>query len=144
MKRTDFRHVVPLTVHWGDMDSLGHVNNAIYFRYVETARINYFDELLEYDPTIWGGEGPILAEIQCTYVNQLRYPADIEVATRTTRLGGKSMTVNAAIFNKGSETVAAISSAVVVWFDYKKQVAVRIPDRVRDRIRSFEVIPPTE
>jgi acyl-CoA thioester hydrolase len=144
LKRTDFRHVVPLTVHWGDMDSLGHVNNAIYFRYVETGRINYFDELVEHDPTIWGGEGPILADIQCTFLDQLRYPADIEVATRTTRLGEKSMTVSAAVFVKGSETVAATSSAVVVWFDYKKQAAVQIPDRIRKRIRDFEVFQPAE
>ena len=144
MNRTDFRHVVPLTVQWGDMDALGHVNNAVYFRYVETGRISYFDELDQHDPAIWGGAGPILANISCTFLDQLRYPADIEVGTRTTRLGGKSMTVEAAIFVDGSESAVATSSAAVIWFDYEKQATVRIPDGIRERVRSYEVVPPAE
>ena len=144
MNRTDFRHVVPLTVQWGDMDSLGHVNNAIYFRYLESGRIAYLDQLAEHDPAIWGGEGPILANIDCTFRDQLRYPADITVGTRTSRLGGKSMTLEAAIFPEGSESPAATSTAVIVWFDYEKQATVPIPDPFRERIRSFEVVAPTE
>ena len=52
MNRTDFRHVTPVTVHWGDMDALGHVNNVIFFRYVESGRISYFNELAGDDPSI--------------------------------------------------------------------------------------------
>jgi len=144
MNRTDFRHLTPVTVHWGDMDALGHVNNVIFFRYVESGRISYFNELAGDDPSIWGGEGPILADIQCSFVDQLRYPAEIEVVTRTARLGGKSMTLEAAVFVKDSETPAATSKAVVVWFDYEKQATVRISDAMRDRIRSFEAVAPTE
>ena len=144
MNRTDFRHLTPVTVHWGDMDALGHVNNVIFFRYVESGRISYFNELAGDDPSIWGGEGPILADIQCSFVDQLRYPAEIEVATRTARLGGKSMTVEAAIFVKGSNAPAATSQAVVVWFDYEQQSTVRISEAMRDRIRSFEAVAPAE
>jgi acyl-CoA thioester hydrolase len=144
MQRTDFRHVTPVTLHWGDMDALGHVNNVIFFRYVESGRISYFDDLAMHDPSIWGGEGPILADIQCTFVEQLRYPAEIEVLTRTARLGGKSMTLEAGIFVKGADTPAATSQAVVVWFDYQKQATVRISDAMRERVRSFEAVAPTE
>ena len=144
MQRSEFRHVVPVSVHWADMDALGHVNNAVYFRYVETGRIGYFNALVDDDPTIWGGQGPILADISCTFLDQLRYPADIEVATRTTRLGGKSLTVQAAIFVKGSASPVATSSAAVVWFDYGTQATVRVPDRIRERVRSFEAVPPAE
>jgi acyl-CoA thioester hydrolase len=144
MDRTDFRHVTPVTLHWGDMDALGHVNNVIFFRYVESGRISYFDDLAMHDPAIWGGEGPILADIQCSFVEQLRYPAEIEVLTRTARLGGKSMTLEAGIFVKGSETPAATSEAVVVWFDYEQQATVRISNAMRERIRSFEAVAPTE
>lgn len=82
-----------LPLQWGDVDALGHANNALDVRYVESDRISDFDELTEHDPATWGGEGPILAEVQCTFLSQLRYRADMEVATRTARLGGKSMTV---------------------------------------------------
>ena len=143
MHRNDFRHVIPLSVQWGDMDALGHVNNATYFRYVESGRIAYFDAIVEGDPSIWGGQGPILADIQCTFLSQLKYPAELEVATRTSRLGGKSLTVQAAIFVKGQESPAATSSAAVVWFDYSQQTAVRVPDGIRERITSYEVVAPS-
>ena len=144
MERSAFRHQLPLTLHWGDMDSLGHVNNAVFFRYVESGRVRYFDDLLGHDPAIWGGQGPILARIECTFLGQLRYPAEITVGTRTSRLGGKSLTVEAAIFVGDSDSPVATSSAAVVWFDYENQATMQLPERVRDSIRSFEVAPPAE
>ena len=143
MNRNDFRHVTPVTVHWGDMDALGHVNNVIFFRYTESGRISYFNELAMHDPSIWGGEGPILASIGCTFLEQLRYPAELEVLTRTKRLGGKSMTIEAGLYVVGSDTPAATSEAVVVWFDYEQQATVRISDAMRERIQSFEAVAPT-
>jgi acyl-CoA thioester hydrolase len=144
MVRTDFRHLTPVTIHWGDMDALGHVNNVIFFRYVESGRISYFNELAGNDPSIWGGQGPILADIQCTFLDQLHYPAEIEVATRTARLGAKSMTIEAALFRKDSDEVVATSRAVVVWFDYEQQATVRISEAMRERIQSFEAVSPVE
>jgi acyl-CoA thioester hydrolase len=142
LQRSHFRHLVPVTLHWGDMDALGHVNNAVYFRYVETGRISYFDEVSDRDPAIWGGTGPILASIECTFRAQLRHPAEIEVATRTTRLGGKSLTLQAAVFVKGADAPVATSSAVVVWFDYGAQATVAIPGGIRERITALEAVPP--
>ena len=145
MDRTDFAHVTPLTVAWGDMDAMGHVNNTIFFRYVESGRIAYFNALAGDGPPVWGSGGsPILADIQCSFLTQLSYPAEIEVYTRIERLGGKSMTLEAAIFEQGSETAAAASKATIVWFDYEAQATVRIPEEMRERIRSFEAVAPAE
>jgi len=144
LNRSQFRHFTPLPVQWGDMDMLGHVNNVIFFRYCESGRIAYFDEMLGNDPDIWGGEGPILAEIQCRFIQQLRYPAQLEIGTRTVRLGSRSFTLENGIFKQGETEPVASSRGAVVWFDYRQQKAVLIPDAVRATIREFEVIKPEE
>jgi acyl-CoA thioester hydrolase len=126
------------------MDMLGHVNNVIFFRYAESGRIAYFDQLLGNDPDIWGGEGPILAEIQCRFIRQLRYPAELEVGTRTARIGKRSLGIETAIFKTGEEAPVASSRAVIVWFDYRKQSAVPVPERLRTTICNFEAVAPVE
>jgi acyl-CoA thioester hydrolase len=142
--RDQFRHFTQLPVQWGDMDMLGHVNNVIFFRYTESGRIAYFDQMLGNDPDIWGGEGPILAEIQCRFIRQLRYPAQLEVATRAAKIGNRSLGIETAIFRAGEDTPVATSRAVIVWFDYRRQGAAPVPEKLRATIRQFEAVPPEE
>ena len=125
------------------MDSIGHVNNAIYFRYIESGRIAYF-RAIEATPErgLFDGEGPILADIQCSFIGQLRYPDTIDIGTRTSRIGTKSFDVEAGIFIQGEDTPAATSKGVVVWFDYENQRTAVIPDELRDRIVGLEVVAP--
>ena len=124
------------------MDSLGHVNNAVYFRYIESGRIAYFDTINAAVGLAGGGEGPILADIQCSFIGQLRYPDTIDIGTRTTRLGTKSFAIEAGIFIQGEDSPAATSKAVVVWFDYANQETAPIPDDLRQRIADLEVVAP--
>jgi acyl-CoA thioester hydrolase len=124
------------------MDSLGHVNNAVYFRYIESGRIAYFDAIGAGADLEGGGEGPILADIQCSFIGQLRYPAEIDVGTRTARIGTKSFTVEAGIFLAGDDAPIATSRAVVVWFDYVNQRTEQLPDALRKRVLELEKVTP--
>ena len=68
-----------LSMRWGEMDALGHMNNVAYFRYFEQARISWFDSLeIDYRP---GSEGPILGTISCKYLRPAIYPLELEVTT---------------------------------------------------------------
>lgn len=142
--RSQFRHFTALPVRWGDMDMLGHINNVIFFRYIESARIAYFDALLDNDPSIWGGEGPILAEIQCRFIQQLHYPAQLEMGTRTVKIGGRSLQLECVIFKQGEPAPLASSRAAIVWFNYDQQRAVSVPAHLRNVIKEFEAIAPQE
>ncbi|HUP99068.1 MAG TPA: thioesterase family protein [Aeromicrobium sp.] len=143
MNRSDFAHFVSLPVQWADMDAVGHVNHAVFFRYVESGRVAYFSALDEaIDVRAGMSDGPILADIQCSFLGQLRYPADIEVGTRTAKLGGKSFTVEAGIFLAGQDEPVATSRAVVVWFDYANQRTTAVPDHIRQRILEIEAVAP--
>jgi acyl-CoA thioester hydrolase len=142
VNRADFATFVSLPVQWADMDAMGHVNNAVYFRYVESGRIAYFDAIGAGEVRANIDEGPILADIQCSFIGQLHYPAQIDVGTRAVKLGTKSFTVEAGIFLAGEDEPVATSRAVVVWFNYADQKTTAVPDELRARILALEVVPP--
>lgn len=131
-KRSQFEFVKAMQVRWGDMDSLGHVNNARYLTYTESARIEYFDQLFAGDPTFMNGQGPILAGITCDYHEQVRYPANLEAAVGIKTMGNSSLVLACPIFLAGQESAVADATATVVWFDYEQQTPIAVPQRLRD------------
>ncbi len=143
MHRSDFRHLLAMPVRWGDMDVLGHVNNIQYFRYLESGRVAYFEDIMR--ARLDGRrEGVVLADIQCAFIQQLRYPATVEVATRVSRLGNSSIHLLCALYRQGEEAPVAASRGVLVWFDYPAQRSRPVPAAVRDAVKAFEAIAPEE
>lgn len=141
-QREDFAHFTRLDVRWGDLDSLGHVNNAVFFTFDEQARLEYFEAAARVVEGLWSRQGLILARIGADFVKQLRHPATIEVGLRIARLGRSSMETEGAVFEHG-ELVAA-TQGVVVWFDYEQQKPALIPEALRQLIRTRERLAPAE
>jgi acyl-CoA thioester hydrolase len=122
---------VTLDVAWGEMDALAHVNNVRYIAWAETARIALFRQLgmatLPEDPL-----GPILARIECDYLEPVEYPGRVTVGIRAERVGHSSITLEHEIWHAGApERVVARGKAVVVLINYATQEKVRVPDAVR-------------
>jgi len=136
--RERFRVWETIVVHWGDMDALGHVNNARYFTYCETARFRYFGEIGLAELGEGGRYGPVLASASCNFRRQVHYPATLEVGTRTSRLGTTSFTMEYAIFLAGTEELAADGSAVVVWLDYQAGRSLPLPAVLRERLGALD------
>lgn len=141
--RADFAAIVPIKVKWGEMDVLGHVNNTVFFRYSEDGRIDYIDTITAGGPNE-ANHGPILADLRCTFMSQLRYPAIVELATRTHRIGHSSLALRQGLFHQDTDDLIAAYDSTVVWFDYGAQTSMRIPDPIRERIRAFEHTAPEE
>lgn len=140
--RADFTHLTRIVVRWGDMDSLGHVNNAKFFTYDEQARLEYFSLFEAVVPGMWKEQGLILAKLGCDFLQQLHYPATLDIAFRISRFGRSSMETEGAVFE--GERLVAVSQGVVVWFDYQAQKSAPIPDAVKAMIREREVVAPLE
>jgi len=140
--RDQFAHITRLSVRWGDMDCLGHVNNAKFFTYDEQARLEYFQLFDGVVPEMWKAEGLILAKLGCDFIAQLHHPATLDVGIRIKRLGRSSMETEGAMFE--GERLVAVTSGVVVWFDYRQQKTAPIPDIVKARIREREIVAPIE
>jgi acyl-CoA thioester hydrolase len=138
MNKADFIHILPLHVRWGDADALGHVNNVQYIRYLESGRVSYCDDVLNMHFSPAMKVGWILADLQCSYVQQVHYPAELEICTAVTKIGGKSVTITSNIYHQGDDKPVLTSKGIMVWFDYEKQETELIPTSVRDVIKAYE------
>ena len=127
-RRESFRHWSPVTIRFGDQDSLAHVNNVALAQYFEVARTAYVYDVIR----AAGAEGRIefvLARLVIDYMRELHYPGAVEVGARLTRLGAKSLTTGYGIF-LGEECIAT-SEAVNVFYDMGTRRSTLPPDDVR-------------
>lgn len=141
-QRGDFAFYLPLATRWGDMDALGHVNNAKFFTYDESVRLAYFTELMRDDPKFWNEYGLILAHIEADFIEQLKPPAELALGFRIARFGRTSMGTEAGMFL--GDRLIAVTRGVLVWFDYRASKPLPLPDGVKERIRAREKVPPEE
>ena len=138
--RSGFRFFTPTPTRWGDCDMLGHINNVEYLRYYESARLDYFQQVLGVSPGTGPGDSVILADIHVTFLNQVHHPSALEVGTRICRLGNSSFDVESGVFVPGEERPASIATATSVWFDYAENRNRPIPAAARATIQQFEGI----
>jgi len=127
-------HVMRQAIRWGDMDAFGHVNNTIYFRYMETARIAFLEQAAG-DLTA-EGEGPVIVTAYCSFIKQLKYPGEIEVRTYAGLPGRASVEITHDIRlvdeNGAAETVYAEGGAKVVWVNFAAEKSVPLPGALKE------------
>ena len=112
-------HVERIAIRWGDMDAMGHVNNTVYFRYMEQARIGWFDALVPHEEA-WQSTGIVIANASCNFKKAINYPATVEVKMFAGAPGGSSLPtsyellVENQICADGAATVVFIIMAIVL------------------------------
>ena len=138
-----FRHRVEIVVRFADTDAMGHVNNAVYLTYCESARITYWTDVTG-EPVRLGTEGAeslILAEARITYRAPAFHGQVVTVETRATRIGRSSFTLEhrlTAAVGDGEPTLVAVSESILVRYDYARDAPVALSDAAIDAIESFE------
>jgi len=124
-----------IPIRWGDMDAMGHVNNTVYFRYIESARIAWLDQVGALPDPAAPGEGPAVVNAYCSFLKQLTYPGEIEVATFVGPPGRSSIEVTHEIRlvgpNGQAASLHAEGGAKVVWIDFKAEKSRPLPERLR-------------
>ncbi len=129
-----------IDVAWGDSDVLGHTNNVQFIRYLESARVAYCEEVMGLSLEIGMSAGWVLADMQCSYLQQVHYPAHLEVHSKISRIGQKSVTLMADIFRTEEGEPVVSSQAVMVWFDFGAKKSATIPDQIRKLIIDHEEV----
>ncbi len=133
-----WRFVHPIEVRYADLDPQRHVNNAAVFSYFETARAKYLQHLGLWDGSDFDSIGIIVAEASCRYLAPITYGQNIEVATRISRLGSKSLTVEYIIREARSAESLATGRTILVAYDYRQGHSIAIPSAWRETIERFE------
>lgn len=133
---TRYPVTLELPVLWGDMDALGHVNNTVYARWMEQARIEYF---LKLGLSELGSAGPILARQAINFRRQVAFPDRVTIAVGAARIGTTSLVLAYRVTSSAQEgaTVAEGESVVVV-FDYANGVKLPVSDELKSRVRQLE------
>jgi acyl-CoA thioester hydrolase len=137
-RRADFPVWISLAIQWGDQDAFGHVNNTVYLRWFESARIAYGRKIALGDLEEGKRVGPILAAISCQYRRQLTFPDTVHIGARITRIGRSSLTMEHRVLSDALQAVAAEGDSTLVTFDYAAQKSTALPADVRARIEALE------
>lgn len=134
-----FRHIIPIKVRFCDLDAMGHVNNAAYLSYLEEARLAYYNHVLNID-TKKLEFNAVVARIEIDYMEQIRLGDNVEVYTRTGKIGNKSSDVEhlIVIVDNQDRKIAARAQTKLVSFDYRKNKTIPVPENDRSIIEKFE------
>ena len=122
---TNFPFQVNIQTRWRDLDAFGHVNNAVFATYIETARGTLFKRWsLPFDGT---GKSLIVASMTINYLEQLKHPSNIIVGLKINKVGNTSFNIESYIFNeKDIQNPIATSNVVIVCFDFDNQKPVPV------------------
>ena len=124
---TDYSQHYELKTRWKDIDSFGHVNNAVFLTYIEDARIMYFKRwnVTEKKRSL------IVASIKIDYLRQIVHPSDLIVGQKISRIGNSSFDIQSAIFLNNDPKPAANSVVSCVCFDYQQSKSVPVYDEIK-------------
>ncbi len=130
---SDYPFITGDKVRYSDTDRLGHVNNAVFLSFLETGHV----ELLENpeSPIVAPGANLVLATVTLDFVDEIRWPGDIRVGTRVTRLGRSSIAFEQALFQ--GERCVARASDVLVQVDAATKKALPFGEKARVRIEAM-------
>jgi len=129
-ERKKLVHEMTLPIRWGDMDVMGHVNNTLYFRYLEIVRLEWFRTIgVELGPQV---VGPVIVNAFCNFYKQLEYPGDILVkmyASDPARTTFETWGTMERVDQPG--LIYAAGGATTIWVDFPRQKAVDLPEAIR-------------
>jgi acyl-CoA thioester hydrolase len=127
-KKLTYEMVIP--IRWGDMDAMGHVNNAVYFRYFEIIRIEWLQKVGGApDPK---GQGPVIVNAFCNFYTQLEYPGDVLAKHYVANVGKSSFDTFITLERSDvPDRIYAAGGATTVWVDFPAKKSVPLPDGLR-------------
>ena len=138
---TTFPVALEIPVAWGDMDAFQHVNNTVYLRWFQEARIVYFEEGKIPWRDIAAKVGPIQATAQIRYLRPVTYPDTVTVRVGVASMATTSMVLRYEITSARTAALVADGETVIVMYDYARGEKAPIPEEIRAAISSVESLP---
>ena len=121
-------------IHWGEMDAFNHLNNVVYYRYAESARIGYLQALGMFD----GSMVTVLAQSSCQYLRPVTYPDTLLLGVRCQRLGNTSIVIEYRYYSTAQAAIVATADAVIVRLDSGGKDKLPWTTEERERLLALE------
>ncbi len=133
-------HEVSLPIYWGEMDALGHVNNTVYFRYMEQARVSWITAIG--GSVTNGTEGPVIANTFCNFYSELVFPAQLLVKLYVANPGRTSFDTYATIERSDAPgEICAAGGATLVWVSTVEGRPIPLPGYLRAIVGGAAALP---
>ena len=122
-----------IPIRWGDMDAMNHVNNTLYFRYLETCRIDWMHSLRGAPNP--NGEGVVIVNAFCNFYKQLEYPGEVLMKMYVSD-PGRTTFESWGTMERVDEpgVIYAAGGATTMWVDFPRQKAKPLPDWIRELV----------
>lgn len=134
----DYRVRAEFKTHWGDEDAARHINNLVYLRWAETARVQYF-EAMGMDIAFSGdGTGAILAWQDCKYIFPMNHPDEALVGVRCVEILADRFVLETGIFSKRNNRIVAITRQHIVPYNYANLRKALLPEDWQKGIRMID------
>src|SRR6478609_8791472 len=137
MSEFNFPVSLQLRIDWSELDYFAHVNNVSFFKYLQAARVNYWDEIGLTQSHRETNLGPLLASCKCDFKLPLYYPGQILIRSSVDFIKTTSFGIRHQILNDQNQ-LAAEAQDVLVMFDFNHNKKIPIPDSLRKKIEELE------
>jgi acyl-CoA thioester hydrolase len=139
IKKIKYKHCTPIQIRFDDVDIAGHVNNAVYFSFLNYARMVYLKDVTgnNYD---WNNFGLVIVNMNIDFFEPIFMDDTVEVCTKVVKLGNKSMEMVQGVFKdteKGKVEVASCKT-ILVGYDYAKKESLSIPSELKEKLVEYE------
>ncbi|GAB5416079.1 MAG: thioesterase family protein [Crocinitomicaceae bacterium] len=137
MTENEFNVRLQLRIDWSELDYFGHVNNVSFFKYVQSSRVNYWDQigLTKYHEE--NNIGPMLASSKCDFKKPLFYPGKVTILARVDLIKNTSFRIIHRLLNDKGE-IAAEAQDIIVIYDFNKKEKVQFPIELKEKIATVE------
>ena len=133
---SDYPVIYEQPVAWGDMDAFGHVNNVMYYRYIESARIRYMDELNIFQHDVY----TVVASNQCKYNRPVFYPDQLKIGARVEEMRNSALRMSYLLWSEQQQAIVALGEAVMVCVDKENMLKLPIPEIIRQKVTKIELM----
>jgi acyl-CoA thioester hydrolase len=125
-------HSTDIQVRWGDMDAYAHVNNTLYLRYMEEARIELLNQM-GYQLND-AAQGPVVINLQCTFMQPVVYPDRLRIDCFADQVGNSSFMTHYKLYSQQQNSLVCEGSAKIVWINKQNNRSTRLPEDIRQMI----------
>ena len=134
----DFKFFKTIDVAWGDMDALGHVNNSVYFKYFESARIAYFQAISLFSLFNLKETGPVLSKTSCRYLLPVFFPDQLNIGVKTI-IENDYLLKMEYLAENSEKSITTIGEAEIVFYSFKEQKKIKISEEIKKNIEAIEL-----
>jgi acyl-CoA thioester hydrolase len=137
LKEEIFKHTLPIQIRFNDIDSIGHINNNIYFSYFDLGKVSYFEDM-QASCVSWTDGIVVLAHLEADFISPVYYKEQLVVDTKVVKVGTKSITLLQQLRNVNTHEIKCRCTSIIVTYDANLQASMDIPPVWKEAIAAYE------